>query len=282
MISVIKATGEKEEFSENKVKASIHRAGIDQSLQEKVLAHVKNNLHENITTKEIYSHIIEFLGNTSPFAKTKYSLKQAIMALGPTGYPFEDYLSKILSSLGYEILTRVILQGKCISHEIDVVAQKGGHRVMIEAKYHNLPGNKTDVHVAMYTKARFDDVLERNNLNQAWLITNTKLSIDAITYALCMGMKVTSWNYPEGESLRELIDQQALIPITALNSLSLAQKQMLLTQHIVLCKDLCNNSLVLDALHLSNEQKQKVIEESSFACNLSPKTESNLPEFASV
>lgn len=269
MVQVVKQSGEKEEFSEEKIKASIRRVGIDTALAQEVLEHVKNKLYDNIPTSEIYKHIKEFLGHTHPMSVAKYGLKQAIMALGPTGYPFEDYISKVLSYQGYKTQTRVILQGKCISHEIDVVAQKGAHRVMIEAKYHNLPGNKTDVHVAMYTKARFDDVLEKNDLNQVWLITNTKLSIDAVSYAICMGMKVTSWNYPEGESLRELIEQEALIPITALNSLSLAQKQMLLAQHIVLCKDLCSNPSVLDELRLSSEQKTKILEEASFACNIS-------------
>lgn len=269
MVNVIKATGEKEEFNRDKVLNSIRRAGIPKDLQNEVLKHVESKLYENISTSEIYKHITEFLGRSSqPYTKTKYSLKQSIMDLGPTGYPFEDYVSHIFASLGYQTKVRQTLSGKCISHEVDIVAQKGPHKVMAEAKFHNQPGTKTDVQVALYTKARFDDVLEKNNLNQAWLITNTKITTDAISYAICMGMKVTSWDYPEGESLRDLIEKFALIPITALSSLSNSQKQKLLENHIVLCKDICSNPSALDPLRLNQEQLKRVIEESSFACNI--------------
>ena len=70
MPTIIKADGSKEDFSEDKVIKSIRRAGIPDSHQEQVLAHVKSKLYENIPTSEIYHHIIEFLGSTDlPYAK---------------------------------------------------------------------------------------------------------------------------------------------------------------------------------------------------------------------
>lgn len=272
MIYVIKATGEKEAFNEEKLRASIHRAGIPDAIQTQVVVHIKEKLYDNIPTSEIYRHITEFLGTTEhPYVRAKYGLKQAIMELGPTGYPFEDFIAEILKANGYQTLVRQTLSGKCITHEVDVVAEKNTHRVMIEAKFHNMPGIKTSIHVALYTKARFDDVLERNNLNQAWLITNTKMTTDAIGYCLCMGMKVTSWNYPEGESLRELIEKASLIPITALTTLSTSQKQMLLTDHIVLCKDICANQNLLSVLGLPEDKKKRILEEAAFVCQTQTK-----------
>lgn len=262
MVTVIKATGEKEPFSEQKVRSSIKRAGIPPEIENQVAAHVISKLYENIPTQEIYHHIIEFLGTSSyPYSKSKYSLKKSIMDLGPTGYPFEDYFADILKTQGFKTQTRVILTGKCISHEIDVIAQKNDKKIMVEAKFHNTPGTKTDVHVALYTKARFDDLCEKNNFSQGWLVTNTKISLDAINYAMCVGIKVISWNQPENESLRDIVEKANLLPITILATLSENQKQILLNGHIVLCKDIFDAPDHLSILNLPEDKNKEVLKE---------------------
>ena len=269
MVNVIKALGQKEPFSEIKVRNSIRRAGIPQEIQEEVLRHVKTKIYENIHTSEIYKHIIEFLEvSPQPFNKTKYRLKQAIMDLGPTGYPFEDYVAEILKTKGYQTQVRQILEGKCVSHEIDIIAEKDGQKILIEAKFHNSPGTRSDVHVSLYTKARFDDLKDNYNLNQVWIVTNTKVTTDGIKYALCNGMKVIGWNYPETESLRDLVEKANLYPITVLQSLSQSQKQSLLDQRIVLCKTITQNKNLIEALEIPDEQKKKLEEELNFVCSL--------------
>lgn len=262
---VIKATGAKEDFSEEKLLNSIRRAGISGDLQSQALADVKSKLYENIPTSEIYRHVTDFLAHSpNPYGKAKYSLKQAIMELGPTGYPFEDFIAEIFKTKGYSTKIRSILAGKCITHEIDVIAEKDGKRTMIEAKFHNMPGTKTDVHVALYTKARFDDIKENNNLHQVWLVTNTKITSDAISYAYCSGMSVVSWDYPAGKSLRDLIEESNLSPITSLISLSQSQKQQLLKKGIVFSKNIIDNQNSLYELHLPQEKVQSIIEEAKF------------------
>lgn len=267
MIFVIKANGKKEPFSEDKLRHSIQRAGIPNDMQDKVVAHVQSNLVNNISTKDVYSHIVEFLDTSGkPFAKTRYRLKQAIMDLGPTGYPFEDFVADLLQTQGYICKVRQIVSGNCITHEVDVVAQKDNTKAMIEVKFHNVSGLKTKVHVALYTKARFDDVKEKNNFTEAWLVTNTKITQDAIEYANCNSIKIISWKYPENEGLRDLIERSGLTPITVLTQLSTAQKQELLAKDIVVCKQICENASVLDVLGLSAEKKNQIHEESFFAC----------------
>lgn len=265
MINVLKASGEKELFDENKLRESIGRAGIPKEIQEQVAQHVKKNLYNNIPTSKVYSHITEFLATSeSPYSKSRYSLKQAIMALGPSGYPFEDFVAEILKAQEYALQVRKIIVGKAINHEIDIIAQKDKIKTMIECKFHNHVGTKTDVQVALYTKSRFDDVKELNDLNQVWIITNTKVTKDVIDYALFYKMKAVSWNYPQGESLRDLIENYNLFPITILSNLSQNQKQKLLERHIVLCKKLHENQENFDLLNLSNEQKEKAKEELKF------------------
>lgn len=264
MISVTKSTGEKEPFSEEKLRASIKRAGIPDQIQNLVVDHVKSRLYDNIPTSQIYHHISEFLDQSSqPYNRTRYRLKHAIMEFGPTGYPFEDYVAEILKSEGYKTNVRQILNGKCVKHEIDIVAQKNNVRSMIECKFHNSIGTHTQVHVSLYTKARFDDLKDIHKFNDVWLVTNTRITADALDYALCSNIKVISWNYPESGGLRNLIEKSKLHPITVLTTLSQNQKQTLLNNHIVLCKNVSEN---INILNLPEDKKQSVLAEARFVC----------------
>lgn len=267
MIHVLKADHTREPFNDQKVINSIKRARIPENIQNEALTHVKSKVYDGISSQEIYQHILEYLDNDpKPYLKSRYSLKEAIMQLGPTGYPFEDFISKLLESAGYKTQVRQILRGQCVTHEIDIIAQKDEKSAMIEAKFHNSPGVRSEIHVALYTKARFDDIKENNHLDEAWLVTNTKTTIDANTYAQCVGMRVISWDYPEGGGLRELIEQSKLHPITMLSGLSQSQKMTLLNNHIVLCKDILHQNELLDILYLSQQDHENVLQEIKILC----------------
>lgn len=267
MTYVVKTSGEKEPFSQEKLLTSIARAGIPQPMQKEVLAHVLSKLHEDIPTSEIYQHIMEFLGKSSnPFHKASFALKQSIMQLGPTGYPFEKFLARLFERMGYKTETNMILKGACISHEIDVIMEKNNVRAMVEAKFHNGGGIKTDVHVALYTKARFDDIKGRNSFSEVFLVTNTNATIDALAYAQCVRMQVITWSYPKTGSLRDLVEKFHLHPITTLNSISTPHKQKLLEQNIVLCSELLENEEYLRTLNISQPQIKQTIEEARFVC----------------
>lgn len=268
MVNILKASKNIEPYDEKKVLHSIKRAGIPERIQNDVLNHVNSKIYDNIPSSEVYGHIVEFLGTSEyPYSKSRYSLKQAIMDLGPTGYPFEDFMSEILDSHGYSTETRLNLMGKCISHEVDIIAKKDGKTTLIEAKFHNSVGTRTDVHVPMYTKSRFDDIKEKYSLNEAWIVTNTKATMDAIAYAECVGMKIISWSYPEKGSLRELIESIGLHPITILSTLLPQHKINLLKRHIVRCKDIHENPQTLDSLGISNTDRKKVLDEIAFVCS---------------
>ena len=267
MINVVKATGEIEPFSEGKVRSSIKRAGINEGTQDEVLLEIKNHLYDNIPTSEIYKIITDFLGRSKPIGKIRYSLKRAIMQLGPTGYPFEDFISEILKMEGYKTTVGVVLLGKCVNHEIDVVAENENKKLIVEAKFHNDSGIHTDLHVSLYTKARFDDLKEKHKIDEPWIITNTKLTQDAISFAKCVGMSVMGWNYPEDKSLRFLVEKWKLHPITVLDNLSLSQKQTLMQNHITLCKQIANDHSVLDVLSIPLDRKNEVIAKAESICN---------------
>ena len=268
-VLVIKANGEKENFSEHKLRHSISRAGVPKELHDAAVVHIKNNLYNNISTLEIYDHILEYLGNSRfPHAGGRFSLKKAIMDLGPTGFPFEKFIAAILREHGFSIVTDSMVNGLCVAHEVDVIAQKDGTKIMIECKFHNNIGNRTDIKVALYVMARYQDLtaglLNRSNavkFNEVWLVTNTKCSQDAILYAQCMGMKIISWGYPEKGNLQDLVESEKLHPVTCLTSISPSQKKILLDNNIVLAKELLKKQMFLDILNLPHKQKESLLAE---------------------
>ena len=80
-------------------------------------------------------------------------------------------------------------------------------------------------------------------------------------YGRCVGLRMISWNYPPNESLKELIEETGLFPITVLTLLNRKQKQALLEKEIVLCRQLREKIGLLDQLGLTESKKRKIKEE---------------------
>jgi len=234
-MQVIKSSGNKEPFSQKKILRSIKNAGGSSRLAKETIKQVRQKIHNEITTKEILKIILNNL-KKEPGIAEKYALKQAIMGLGPTGFPFEKYFAKILEHYGYKTKVGIKIKGKMILHEVDIIAEKK-KKYMIECKYHNEPGTITKLHPAMYTYARFL-ALKNQKFDMPWLVTNTKCSRDAISYAKGVGLKITGWSYPEKNSLQELISKKNIYPITILNELKDKTKEILFNNNIITLKDL--------------------------------------------
>ena len=122
---------------------------------------------------------------------------------------------------------------------------------MIECKYHNRPGLRSDLRVALYTHAQFLDVEQRrkeirhdgkNVFHQAWLVTNTKCTSTAIRYARCVNLRIIAWRYPSRGGLEHFIEKKKLYPVTVLPSLSGMALRKLGYAGILLAKDLLKYS----------------------------------------
>ena len=163
-------------------------------------------------------------------------MKRAIMSLGPSGFPFETFFAHLLEHYGYKTKVGEKLIGEGLVYEIDIIAQKK-KKFMIECKYHNKLGIVTKIRYAKQTYERFLK-LKKYDFSQPWLATNTKCSLDTIEYAKERNMKVTSWRYPEKESLLVLIERKKLYPITILKSLPRSIKEKLYNSNILIARDL--------------------------------------------
>lgn len=126
-VLVTKADGGSEFFKVEKLRRSLRRAGANQSEVSEIVASIEKILHDGILTQEIYRQAFALLRDSKPPAATRYSLRRALFGLGPTGFPFEQFLGKLFEKDGYTTNTGIMLAGNCADHEIDVAAYKADH-----------------------------------------------------------------------------------------------------------------------------------------------------------
>lgn len=275
-IDIIKYSGERVEFSVDKLRNSLRHTNADNETIEYIIEKVSEELYDGISTKEIYNRAFNLLKKQKSHLASRYKLKRAIYELGPTGFPFERFIGSILKFSGYETEVGRFIQGKCVSHEIDVVAQKNNHTTIIECKFHGEQGLKCNVKVPLYIHSRYQDVKthwESTNrketvLNPGWVVTNTRFTNDAMLFGKCVGLYLLSWDHPKNDSLKERIDRLGLYPITVSSLLSKREKQFLLNRNIVLCRELIGDHFYLDHLGISQSRQQKIISEIETLCKI--------------
>ena len=267
-IYVTKGNGEKVLFNPEKIKQALRASGAGRAEQEKITGLVIQNLYDGISTGKIYRMAFDLLKKESHHLAGRYKLKSAIRELGPTGYPFERFVGKIFETQGYEVETGVIVQGKCIQHEVDVVARKPGEMLMIECKFHSDSFSKSGVQIPLYIHSRFIDVKAAwkeqygENINyRGGVVTNTRFSSDAQSYGDCAGLLMVSWDYPHHHGLKFLIDKSGLYPLTSLISLTRYQKHKLLEKGIVLCRELEPNINLLYEMKIPERQIIRILRE---------------------
>lgn len=269
LVSITKSDGTKQLFEEEKLVNSLRHVGASPEAIDDVVEEVEREIYDGMTTVEIYRRAFDLLRKHSSPVAAKYSVRRAMIELGPDGFPFEKFVARIFKMWGYEAVTDQTVIGKCVEHEVDVIAWKDNSLAMVEAKYHNEFGLKSDLKVSLYVKARYDDLSEneydfggtKRRLSEKWIITNTKFTDKAIRYSECSGIKLLGWNYPAKGNLHELISENGLHPITCLTSLSRDQKRELVGLNTLVCLDLVGNPSVLNKVGIKPEDTEKILTE---------------------
>lgn len=275
-VSITKASGESVDFDDSKLQASLSRSGADKESIKKIISEVSQKLYDGMTTKEIYKLAFSMLRKQSYPTAARYKLKQAIYELGPSGFPFEHYVSEVLKQDGFKTKVGVIVKGHCVDHEVDVIAEKGDEHFMVECKFHREQGRNCDVKIPLYIQSRFIDIKKswtnipghQFKFHQGWIFTNTRFTADAIQYATCSALKLVSWDYPKDTSLRDRINKNGLHPVTCLTTLTKMEKSKLLDKGKVLCMNLCDQPKLLDSIGIAKIRQKKILLEANEVCKL--------------
>jgi len=277
LIYVTKSNGNRELFEETKLIESLRAAGGSKEAIEEIVDKVEGEIQDGMHTSLIYTRAFDLLRSSNlHHAAARYSLRRALADLGPNGYPFEKFVAEIFKAWGYETATDMTVLGHCVGHEVDVVAWKEDRLDMVEAKFHNEFGLKSDLKVALYVKARFEDLTgqkfafggRERTLSKGWLITNTKFTNEAIKYAQCSGLHLIGWNYPHSGNLHQLIEEFSLYPFTILASVDGQTRRNLFDNGVVLCRDLVKYPGYLEDAGVRGVKADKIVNEARMMCKI--------------
>lgn len=277
MIKIKKANGQLVPFKPQKLQRSLRRAGASSAQARDIVDTIKRKIRNGQSTKDIYAQAFRLLKKIDDsIPAVRYSLKEAIRALGPTGYPFEQFIGKLFKLQGYDVMVGETLEGRCVSHEMDVIAQKGKEHILVEAKFRNRAGDDVNVRVPLYMHARFADILAnekpQGHTHRCVIVSNSHFTDDAIQYANCVGdIELIGWRYPAEKGLVQMIEAAGLQPVTILNMLNKFEHEQLLERGVVTCRDIVETPAVLSAIGLSQRKASKVRQQAEALCQLKVK-----------
>lgn len=269
-MKVIKFSGDKVEFNPQKLLRSLLKAGASQAQANLIIDEIRLQLFEGIATKQIYKMAFALLKKNSNAHAARYNLREGIRMLGPSGFYFEKFIARLFEAQQYHAKTNLVLQGKCVSHEVDVLIQNFSGIGIVECKFHEGREATSDVKVPLYILSRFNDIKNHPQLlfdtidvpSFCWIVTNNRFTTDAIAFAQCSGLQLLSWNFPENSGLKTLTDATKLYPITCLTTITLAEKELLLKANCIVVTDLLHQEKLLQEIGLSAIRIQKVLRES--------------------
>ncbi len=272
-VYIRKADGERELFRPDKLRLSLAKAGAKEDVIEEIVRQIKMELVDGTSTEQIYKHAFFLLRKKERPIAARYSLKRAVMDLGPSGFPFEDFLGYIFKAKGFHTKIGTVVNGFCVEHEVDVLAENDTQVLIVEAKFHNDPALKSDLKVALYVEARVEDLMRgpmaeayKGKQFEGWLVTNTRFTDNAIKYATCKGLHLISWDYPEKGNLYDLVYDFGVHPITSLTTLSQSDKNRLLQRGMVLCDSIKDNHEALSSLGFDKDRIMQITDEAERVC----------------
>lgn len=245
-VKILKKSGIQEPFDSTKMYKSLLNTGASPEAARKVIRTVEREIKTGMSTRKIFRLAKKHLRQIDRPSGMRYSLKEAIFALGPSGFPFEKYIASLYRLRGYKTKVGRIVKGHCVNHEVDVIATKGDEQLMIECKFHQNGGRHSDVKIAMYVEARFRDIAKALSSQPSAprkftgaLVTNTRLTSEADKYAACSGLIAIGWK----SGLENLIEASSAYPVTTLPCATREVVQKLTARGIVLVTEVSSMSV---------------------------------------
>jgi Holliday junction resolvase-like predicted endonuclease len=247
MVYVTKADGSKQPFDKQKIINTCLRLQATLEQAQSIADKIEARAYDGIPTKKILQMVFLYMKKYRPAIGYQIDLRQAIAMLRSKP-DFEVYTAKLFEALGYKVETNLIIQGKCVEHEIDVVARKDNEIILVEVKHHVNHHTYSGLEVFLQLNSTLEDLREgyetgKNNFRftKAILICNTKVSEHAKRYALCKGLEFIAWKFPPEKGLERIIEGYKLYPITFLKGIEREEVYKLADAGIVTIKQLLDD-----------------------------------------
>ncbi len=240
---VIKAGGSKERFQKSKIANTCMRAGVNREDAEDIAEKISRRIKSGTATREIYKIILSELGKIEKRHRMIFRLRESVSEL-PSKL-FETYAKKVLQAHGYECVGSTLIKGRCVEHEVDVIAKRD-KLYLVECKHHINPHRFCGLGIALQVQARLEDIVDgfkaganKYNFDNAWIFNNTKFSDHAKMYAAAKGIRMTGWRNGD-YSLDSLIHEKNIFPITIL-SINPSEEERMFDMGIATLQDIIEN-----------------------------------------
>jgi hypothetical protein len=243
-VFVTKAEGTKQLFDKEKIVRTCLQMGATRAAAESIAKEIEAMVYDGIETKEILQMIFRKIGEHRPSTKHQIDLRTALGLLNPKP-DFELFVQTLLREHGYTVTPNQIIRGRCVEHEVDAIARKDGETFIVEVKHHFSYHTPTSLDVGRISRAVFEDVTEgfelglnKLKVDRSLIVCNTKLSEHAKRYAECRGIYHIGWSSPPNYDLQTMIEEKQLYPITYLRRLNRVNRKKLMSNGIILLKQL--------------------------------------------
>jgi hypothetical protein len=243
-VFVTKADGTRQLFDREKVVRTCLRMGASRKIADGVAERVEKRLYDGIPTSKILQMTFRLLRSYKPAIRHILDLRRGL-SLMDSKPEFEIFVQILLAHNGFEVSPNRIVAGKCVEHEVDAIARKGGVTYFVEAKHHVNYHTPTGLDESRIARAILEDVTEgfelgKSNLkiDRAMIVTNTRYSEHARRYGKCRNILQIGWSSPANLSLQSMIEEKNLYPLSCLRGLKSETKTKLVNSGIVLIKQL--------------------------------------------
>ncbi len=222
---VTKFDGSIQPFHKEKIVRTCLRMGASAGKAEEISNKIQKNIYDGIPTKKILQMIFKYMREVKPEVRHQIDLREAISLLRSKP-DFEHFVGLLLQEYGYRISMNQMVSGKCVEHEIDVIAIKGSESIYVEVKHHLQAHTYTGVDTFLQARATFEDLIDGNSagkndikFTKGLVFCNTKISDHALRYSACSGIDHIGWKSPKDRSLEMMVEQKKLYPITFIRGL---------------------------------------------------------------
>jgi len=267
-VYVTKADGTRQLFDREKVVRTCLRMGTSRKIADGVAERVEKRLHDGIPTSKILQMTLRLLRSYKPAIRHILDLRRGL-SLMDSKPEFEIFVQILLAHNGFEVSPNRIVAGKCVEHEVDAIARKGGVTYFVEAKHHVNYHTPTGLDESRIARAILEDVAEGFQcgscdlkIDGAMIVTNTRYSEHARRYGKCRNILQIGWNSPANLSLQSMIEEKNLYPLSCLRGLKRETKTKLVNSGIVLIKQLFeeNTSTLARKTRIQKETLKQIIE----------------------
>jgi hypothetical protein len=243
-IRVTKWDGRLEEYNSRKVRKTLTRIGASNDVADEIIEKLEDEIYDKIQTEKILDMVFDMLNEYKSSVSFMKDLRTALAQMKPKP-DFELYIRTLMEAQGYETQASRVIQGFCVTHEIDGVLSKNDTITYLEVKNHHDSHTYTPFNITLAAKSKSDDIregyekgLNNYNFDEVLIVCNTRLTDHARQYAECVGIKHIGWNEPTGRGIDALITESKIYPVTMLRELSSNEHDILSGEGVVTLQDL--------------------------------------------